>query len=378
MSHYIEKVTVSLENLISELARNPSLFLKNPDTDFSRNRKINFKTCVGITMNSGGCTLNKELLDFFDFDVNAPTVSAYTQQRAKILPEAFEYLFHAFTEENAQTKNLYEGYQLLACDGSNLTIAPNLNDPETIKTNLIESYSQLLDFGRKNLPDKFFLEDTVNKSLRNTIVREIISNTLMHREFTSSYTAKFVIEKDRMYVENANRATKEGFITVDNLEPNPKNPLIASFFRNIGYADQLGSGVRKLFKYSKYYSGKDPLFVEDDVFRIIVPLDDAYSFDYGIEAGSSKVIESNNADKMPINADKMPINAGKTLVNSLSAQQNSIIQFAKETGSIKSRQVEELLGVKQRRARRILGELVNMGILERQGAYKSTVYVLKN
>lgn len=132
MSHYIEKVTVSLENLISELARNPSLFLKNPDTDFSRNRKINFKTCVGITMNSGGCTLNKELLDFFDFDVNAPTVSAYTQQRAKILPEAFEYLFHAFTEENAQTKNLYEGYQLLTCDGSNLTIAPNLNDPETL------------------------------------------------------------------------------------------------------------------------------------------------------------------------------------------------------------------------------------------------------
>ena len=93
---------------------------------------------------------------------------------------------------------------------------------------------------------------------------------------------------------------------------------------------------------------------------------------------SSKVIESNNADKMPINADKIPINAGKTLVNSLSAHQNSIIQFAKETGSIKSRQVEELLGVKQRRARRILGELVNMGILERQGAYKSTVYVLKN
>lgn len=179
-------------------------------------------------------------------------------------------------------------------------------------------------------------------------------------------------------MENANRATKEGFITVDNLEPNPKNPLIASFFRNIGYADQLGSGVRKLFKYCKFYSGKDPLFVEDDVFRIIVPLDDAYSFDYGIEAGSSKVIESNNADKMPINVDKMPINAGKTLVNSLSAQQNSIIQFAKETGSIKSRQVEELLGVKQRRARRILGELVNMGILERQGAYKSTVYVLKN
>lgn len=40
----------------------------------------------------------------------------------------------------------------------------------------------------------------------------MVSNTLMHREFTSSYTAKFVIEKERMYVENANRATKEDLL----------------------------------------------------------------------------------------------------------------------------------------------------------------------
>lgn len=130
------------------------------------------------------------------------------------------------------------------------------------------------------MPDKFFLEDTINKSLRNTIVREMVSNTLMHREFTSSYTAKFVIEKNRMYVENANRAAREGMITVENLEPNPKNPIIAAFFRNIGYADQLGSGVRNLFKYSKFYSGKEPEFAEGDVFRIVVPLDEKYSYDY--------------------------------------------------------------------------------------------------
>ena len=56
-----------------------------------------------------------------------------------------------------------------------------------------------------------------------------------------------------MYIENANRSIKDGSITVDNLEPISKNPIIAAFFRNIGYADQLGSGVRKLFKYSKFY-----------------------------------------------------------------------------------------------------------------------------
>lgn len=65
------------------------------------------------------------------------------------------------------------------------------------------------------------------------------------------------------------------------MEPNPKNPIIAAFFRNIGYADQLGPRVRKLFKYCKYYSGKEPEFVEGDVFRIIVPLEEGDSFDYG-------------------------------------------------------------------------------------------------
>ncbi len=267
------------------------------------------------------------------------------------------------------------------------------DDREIIKTNLIESYERLLEFGKKHLPDKFFLEDTTNRNLRNTIVREMVSNTLMHREFSSSYTAKFVIEEDRMYVENANRAASTGRITVDTLEPNPKNPIIAAFFRNIGYADQLGSGVRNLFKYSRYYSGQEPQFIEGDVFRIVVPLDEAYSFDYNIGADKMPI----NADKMPINADKVPISADKMpidadkvpisadnmpidadedIVEKLSEQQKILYKFVLENGFITSHQVQELLQVKQRRARVILGEMVALNVLERQGAYKSTVYVL--
>ncbi len=126
----------------------------------------------------------------------------------------------------------------------------------------------------------------------------MISNILMHREFTSSYAAKFVIQKERMYTENANRALREGVITPDNLEPDPKNPIIASFFRNIGRADRLGSGVRNLFKYSKYYSGQDPEFQEGDVFRIIVPLDEEYSFDYGLDHEAGEMIGGGTAVKI--------------------------------------------------------------------------------
>lgn len=239
------------------------------------------------------------------------------------------------------------------------------DDREIVRTNLIESFDQLMEFARKHLPDKFFLEGEMNVSLRNILAREMIGNTLMHREFTSTYAAKFVIETDRMYVENANRASRQGIITPENLEPNPKNPIISSFFRNIGRADRLGSGVRNLYKYSKYYSGEEPIFTEDDVFRIIVPLNETYSFDFGLIKDEQK-----NADKVPINADKVPINM-------LSSQQKILFDFLEENGKITSHQAEELLNVKQRRARSILSEMVDLGIVERQGVYKRTIYVLR-
>lgn len=39
-----------------------------------------------------------------------------------------------------------------------------------------------------------------------------------------------------------------------------------------GYADQLGSGMRNLFKYSKAYGGSDPQLTDGDVFRAEVSL----------------------------------------------------------------------------------------------------------
>ena len=89
MSNYINQVSDSLKNHISELANNPCLFLRNSNVDFSRKRKIDFKTFIGIMMNSGGATMSKELLDFFDFNKNTTSVSAFTQQRSKVLPETF-------------------------------------------------------------------------------------------------------------------------------------------------------------------------------------------------------------------------------------------------------------------------------------------------
>ena len=63
-------------------------------------------------------------------------------------------------------------------------------------------------------------------------------------------------------------------INPENFSPYPKNPVIARFFREIGRADELGSGMRKLIKYGKAYGGTDPEMIEGDIFRIIVKCPD--------------------------------------------------------------------------------------------------------
>ena len=39
-----------------------------------------------------------------------------------------------------------------------------------------------------------------------------------------------------------------------------------------GWVDEIGSGVRKIYKYNKVYSGADLEFIEGDVFKTIIPL----------------------------------------------------------------------------------------------------------
>ena len=168
------------------------------------------------------------------------------------------------------------------------------DDRLTVQTNLIDSYDALLGFAAKHMLDKFFLEGDKRVSLAAIIAREMISNTLIHREYSSHYIAKFVIMKDKMFVENACRAKREREITPENLEPDSKNPRIAAFFKNLYLVDELGSGTRKLFKYVPFYSNAKPVLQEADIFRIIVPLDDDYSFDARIAEPSVKALEQND------------------------------------------------------------------------------------
>lgn len=146
------------------------------------------------------------------------------------------------------------------------------DDRDVIITNLLETYDRLIAFGQKHLSDPFVQEGIHSVSARDRILREIFSNSLAHRDYSSGYVAKFVIERDRLYTENANRSHGHGELLLSSFEPYAKNPPISKVFREIGLADELGSGMRNTYKYTQLYSGGTPEFIEDDIFRTIIPL----------------------------------------------------------------------------------------------------------
>jgi ATP-dependent DNA helicase RecG len=146
------------------------------------------------------------------------------------------------------------------------------DDQDDIRTNLLESYSRLLAFCAKHLNDPSYLDGDTRISLRDKIVRELAANMLIHREYVMANPARLVMESDRLYTENSNRPHGFGQIDINHFTSIPKNPVLAKMFNEIGYADELGSGIRNTTRYTALYSGKIPIFEEGDVFRVIIPL----------------------------------------------------------------------------------------------------------
>lgn len=80
------------------------------------------------------------------------------------------------------------------------------------------------------------------------------------------------IEMQCMYTENANRAHGHGMLELSSFQPFAKNPAISKIFRESSLADELGSGMRNTYKYTKLYSGGTPEFIEGNIFKTMLPL----------------------------------------------------------------------------------------------------------
>lgn len=81
-----------------------------------------------------------------------------------------------------------------------------------------------------------------------------------------------IIDDEKIIIKNSNIAHGMGVLNLEKFEPFSKNPSISKVFREIGIADELGSGMKNTYKYTRLYSGEKPIFEEGDVFKTIIPL----------------------------------------------------------------------------------------------------------
>jgi ATP-dependent DNA helicase RecG len=140
------------------------------------------------------------------------------------------------------------------------------NDRDMVCVNLIESYVRLMNFIERNMPDVFALDERgINRlDLRNMLFREIVSNLLLHREFASTFSSKLLIFSDRVITENWTKPMQIGDVTLDTLETHTKNPLITKVFREMKWAEELGSGKKNIKKFAPLYYDKYKIEIQNN------------------------------------------------------------------------------------------------------------------
>jgi ATP-dependent DNA helicase RecG len=257
-----------------------------------------------------------------------------------------------------------------------------------VTTNLIDAYEQLIEFINKHTLDKFYIIDDQSVSIRSKIARELVSNILVHRDYTSAYPAKIIIEQNRIVTENWSLPKNPGRIDPNSFTPYPKNPLLASFFIHIGRADILGSGVRNLYKFTKMYSDSEPELVDGDVFKTVVPFA-LFNYEMSDNLSDNSVMSDKMSDNLSDNSvvsDKMSDNEEISepqpgLKNEGSpldkAYHDILLAHLAENGEISATEAAILIGKNPKTSRRVLLQLVDDGILTVTGANKNRMYKKK-
>lgn len=147
---------------IKDVSVKHELYSVNPETDFTRSRKLSFENVVRCVIAMSGGTLHKELTDFFGHSTNIATTSAFVQQRSKIKAEAFKDIFKNFSMRSVEGGRL----RILAIDGTDLHIPTNLDDSDSLypgsasqKPYNILHLNALYDIDRR-----VYLDATIQKS----------------------------------------------------------------------------------------------------------------------------------------------------------------------------------------------------------------------
>lgn len=162
MNAHANEMKNHILEILAEMEENVDVFTCK-ENSFRRKRKFDFSTIMKFILSFGSNTLGHEIGEFFEYQENFPTVSAFVQQRKKLSYRALEYALHAFNKRTLVTPKLFKDYRLLAIDGSDLTLPYNPTEGNVIGTNHV---STLHLNAMYDVCNKRFVDAIVQKGLK--------------------------------------------------------------------------------------------------------------------------------------------------------------------------------------------------------------------
>ena len=209
---------------IKNVASQPHNYCSNPETDFTRNRKLSMEKMLHGIIGMESKSLTNELLDLFHASAQTPTASAFIQQRNKIKPKAFESIFKNFSKN---LMNLFaKDMPVFAIDGSDIQIPTNPNDTDSYiaGTNGHKGYNllhinALYDLNKHIYSDVIIQkakEHDEHKALQELVDDSEITKALViaDRGYESFNSMAHIQEKGWFFlirVKDGNNGIKQGF-----------------------------------------------------------------------------------------------------------------------------------------------------------------------
>ena len=160
----IKRIKAALNKSIKTVCQSPSQYCRNPEKDFTRRKKLPMDKVIKTVLGFSSKSLSNEIIDVFSKDNEIPSASAFVQQRSKILSTAFGDVFKRFTNSVNYMK-LFEGFRLLAVDGSDIHTPTNPDDSDSyFKVNNCSPYNLYHLNALYDLCSHTYLDAVVQKS----------------------------------------------------------------------------------------------------------------------------------------------------------------------------------------------------------------------
>lgn len=228
--NYSKKCYDDLISIIQELYTNKEKYVRSPDKDFTRVKKLSFQDLFLFLISMEGQSISKELYKYFKTPETVPRKSALIQRRNQISVKAFEDLFYLFNSR-CTSPSLFQGMRLLACDGSDVNIPYNSSDTETLfQIPRRKAYNQL----HINA-----LYDLMNQTYVDTVIQPITAKKegSAFREFTLRHRSAWdvILVADRGYesYQNFIYAADHQFYYLIRAKVPQKNTLVGSFLKQL-------------------------------------------------------------------------------------------------------------------------------------------------